>query len=71
MQIAANLIGDHEGSNRLNFGWEQATVNWSAVGRLSETHRTAFSPAICRRLGLRGIAAVTGLSEGTVKTHLF
>ena len=43
MQIAANLIGGHEGSNRLNFGQEQATVIWSAVGRLSETHRTGFS----------------------------
>jgi hypothetical protein len=42
MQIAANIIGDHEGSNRLNFGREQATVIWSVAGRLSETHRTVF-----------------------------
>ena len=42
MQIAANLIGGHEGSYRLNFGREQATVIWSAVGSLSETHRTVF-----------------------------
>lgn len=71
MQIAANLIGGHEGGNRLNFGREQATVIWSAVGRLSETHRTVFLPAIRRRLGLREIAAVTRLREGTVKRHLF
>ena len=68
MQIAANLIGDHEGSNRLNFGREQATVIWSAGGRLSETHRISCDSP---RLGLRQIAAVTGLSEGTGKTHLF
>jgi hypothetical protein len=40
MQIAANLIGDHR--NHLNFGRQPPTVILSAVGRLSETHRTLF-----------------------------
>ena len=42
MQIAAHLIGDHEGSNRLNLAGNKPPVIWSAVLRLPETHRTVF-----------------------------
>ena len=101
MQIAANLIRDHEGSNRLKF-WkrtlgagvdpadlgncvadphqspearalarEQVQAIWRAVGRLSERQRTVFLLRFVEDLDLLEIAAVTGMKEGTVKTHLF
>src|SRR5690349_331519 len=101
MQIAANLIRDHEGSNRLKFwrrtlrngadlvdlgDWvpdhhrspealalarEQVAAVWSAVARLPERQRTVFLLRFVEDMDLLEIAAVTGMKEGTVKTHLF
>ena len=101
MQIAANLIRDHEGSNRLKFwrrnlshginaadigNWisdrqqspealalarEQVAAVWSAVARLPERQRTVFLLRFVEDMDLLEIAAVTGMKEGTVKTHLF
>lgn len=101
MQIAANLIRDHEGSNRLKFWrrtlssgadlaeigeWvpererspealllarEQVEAVWSAVASLSERQRTVFLLRFVEDMEVQEIAAVTGMSEGTVKTHLF
>ena len=77
MQIAANLTGDHQGRNRLNFGREQATVIWSAVGRLSEMHRTGICgmrrsvfvparPRATRILARPGFATTSQRSSGPV-----
>ncbi len=101
MQIAANLVRDHEANRRLRF-WrraldagvdptdagngipdphsspeaqvlarERAAAIWSAVDRLSERQRTVFLLRFVEDLELLEIAAITGLREGTVKTHLF
>jgi RNA polymerase sigma-70 factor (ECF subfamily) len=101
MQIAANLIRDHEGSNRLKFWrrtlgggvdvaemgkWipdqqrspealilarEQVEAIWSAVASLSERQRTVFLLRFVEDLDILEIAAITGMKEGTVKTHMF
>ena len=44
---------------------------WNAVGRLSERQRTVFLLRFVEEMDLLEIAAVTGMKEGTVKTHLF
>jgi RNA polymerase sigma-70 factor (ECF subfamily) len=101
MQIAANLIRDHEGSSRLKFwrralrsGVDPADVSdwvpdqrrspeavalakervqaiWRAAANLSDKQRTVFLLRFVEDLDLLEIAAVTGMKEGTVKTHLF
>lgn len=101
MQIAANLLRNHQGSGRLKFwrrafgagtdladlgDWipdrhgspeelalakEQVQAIWKAVARLSEKQRTVFLLRFVEDLDLVEIAAVTGMKEGTVKTHLF
>jgi RNA polymerase sigma-70 factor, ECF subfamily len=101
IQIAANLLRDHQGSGRLKFwrralrncvdladlrDWvpdrhgspeelalakEQVQAMWKAVARLSEKQRTVFLLRFVEDLDLLEIAAITGMKEGTVKTHLF
>ena len=98
MQIAANLVRDHESSSRLKF-WRRSAVDlseveywipdrrispesmaaareqvravWKASSRLPERQRTVFLLRFVEDMELLEIASVTGLSEGTVKTHLF
>lgn len=101
LQIAANLVRDHESSGRLKF-WrrmlrpdvdvaelgdsvpdhrqspeaqalvkEQVTAIWSAAARLPVRQRTVFLLRFVEDLDLLEIAEVTGMKEGTVKTHLF
>jgi len=98
MQIAANLVRDHESSSRLKF-WRRSAVDlseaeywipdrrmspesmaaakeqiqavWKASSRLPERQRTVFLLRFVEDMELLEIARVTGLSEGTVKTHLF
>jgi RNA polymerase sigma-70 factor (ECF subfamily) len=50
---------------------EQVAAIWTAVGRLSERQRTVFLLRFVEDLDLLEIAAITGMKEGTVKTHLF
>jgi RNA polymerase sigma-70 factor, ECF subfamily len=101
MQIAANLLRDHQASGRAKFwrralrtgvdiaelrDWvpdrhgspeqlasarEQVQVIWKTVAGLSERQRTVFLLRFVEDLNLLEIAAVTGMKEGTVKTHLF
>jgi RNA polymerase sigma-70 factor, ECF subfamily len=101
MQIAANLVRDHEGNRRVKFwkrvlgggvdlgdlrDWipdrhgspeavaaakEQVQAIWKVVARLSERQRTVFLLRFVEELELLEIASVTGMKEGTVKTHLF
>lgn len=101
MQIAANLLRDHESSGRLKF-WrrslksdvdfaeiasaapdrqqspeeraasqEQVRAIWSAAANLPPRQRTVFLLRFVEDLELLEIAEVTGMKEGTVKTHLF
>jgi len=101
LEIAANLVRDHEGKSRVKFwkralagsvdvtelgDWvpdqrgspeqlasakEQVEAIWKAVARLPERQRTVFLLRFVEDLDLLEIAAVTGMKEGTVKTHLF
>jgi RNA polymerase sigma-70 factor (ECF subfamily) len=101
MQIAANLVRDHEGSGRSRFwrralrrdvetsdlgDWvpdgrtspesmaaarEQVDAVWGVARQLPERQRTVFLLRFVEDMDLLEIAAVTGMKEGTVKTHLF
>jgi RNA polymerase sigma-70 factor (ECF subfamily) len=101
MQIAANLVRNHESSGRLKFwrrslrsnvdvsdagDWlpdqqlspearaaakEQVATIWRVAATLSERQRTVLLLRFVEDMELLEIAAVTGMKEGTVKTHLF
>jgi RNA polymerase sigma-70 factor (ECF subfamily) len=100
MQIAANLIRNHEASGRLKFwrrtlrdvdlsdigNWipdrqmspeqmaaakQQVDRIWKVAGRLSGRQRAVFLLRFVEDMEVLEIAAVTGMKEGTVKTHLF
>jgi RNA polymerase sigma-70 factor (ECF subfamily) len=101
LQIAANLVRDHESSGRLKF-WrrmlhsdadvtdigylipdgqrspetlalvqEQVQAIWTAAASLPARQRTVFLLRFVEDMDLLEIAEVTGMKEGTVKTHLF
>lgn len=101
MQIAANLVRDHESNSRLKF-WrrslcsdadladvadaipdrqqspeqralveEQVRAIWDAAARLPARQREVLLLRFVEDLELLEIAEVTGMKEGTVKTHLF
>jgi RNA polymerase sigma-70 factor (ECF subfamily) len=50
---------------------EQVESIWRAAASLSERQRTVFLLRFVEDMDLLEIAAVTGMKEGTVKTHLF
>ena len=50
---------------------EQVESIWKAAASLSERQRTVFLLRFVEDMDLLEIAAVTGLKEGTVKSHLF
>jgi RNA polymerase sigma-70 factor (ECF subfamily) len=50
---------------------EQVESIWSATARLPERQRTVFLLRFVEEMELLEIVAVTGLTEGAVKVHLF
>jgi RNA polymerase sigma-70 factor (ECF subfamily) len=50
---------------------EQVNAIWRAVAHLSVNQRTVFLLRFVEDLDLLEIAGITGMKEGTVKTHLF
>jgi RNA polymerase sigma-70 factor (ECF subfamily) len=50
---------------------EQVTAVWEAAAKLPERQRTVFLLRFVEDMDLLEIASVTGMKEGTVKTHLF
>jgi RNA polymerase sigma-70 factor, ECF subfamily len=50
---------------------EQVDAIWRAATRLPERQRTVFLLRFVEDMELLEISAVTGMKEGTVKTHLF
>jgi RNA polymerase sigma-70 factor, ECF subfamily len=50
---------------------EQVNAIWKAVAHLSVNQRTVFLLRFVEDLDLLEIAGITGMKEGTVKTHLF
>lgn len=50
---------------------EEVAAIWDAAALLPERQRTVFLLRFVEEMELLEIAAVTGMKEGTVKTHLF
>ena len=50
---------------------QQIEAVWSAAQHLSERQRTVFFLRFVEDMDILEIAAATGISEGSVKTHLF
>lgn len=50
---------------------QQLAAVWNATAKLPERQRTVFLLRFVEDMDLLEIAAATGLSEGTVKVHLF
>jgi RNA polymerase sigma-70 factor (ECF subfamily) len=50
---------------------EQVEAIWKAASSLSERQRTVFLLRFVEDMDVLEIVAVTGMKEGTVKTHLF
>jgi RNA polymerase sigma-70 factor (ECF subfamily) len=50
---------------------EQVKAIWAAAAGLSARQRTVFLLRFVEDMDLLEIAEVTGMKEGTVKTHLF
>ena len=55
----------------LTLAKEQVESIWRAAASLSERQRTVFLLRFVEDMDVLEIAAVTGMKEGTVKTHLF
>jgi RNA polymerase sigma-70 factor (ECF subfamily) len=65
-------IPDHQKSpEAIALAKEQVEAIWKAASSLSERQRSVFLLRFVEDMDLREIAAVTGMKEGTVKTHLF
>jgi RNA polymerase sigma-70 factor (ECF subfamily) len=61
----------HQSPEALVLAKERLAAVWSAVARLSGKQRTVFLLRFVEDMDLLEIAAITGMKEGTVKTHLF
>ncbi len=61
----------HKSPESLAVAKEQVKAIWSAAAGLSQKQRTVFLLRFVEDMDLLEIAAVTGMKEGTVKTHLF
>ena len=67
-----DLVEDREQSpEAVAIARENVAAIWNAVGKLSERQRTVFLLRFVEDMDLLEIVAVTGMKEGTVKTHLF
>jgi RNA polymerase sigma-70 factor, ECF subfamily len=61
----------HLSPEAMDLAKEQVNTIWKAVARLSVKQRTVFLLRFVEDLDLLEIARITGMREGTVKTHLF
>jgi RNA polymerase sigma-70 factor (ECF subfamily) len=69
---AGDWIADRQMSpEQMAAGKQQVEQIWKVAGRLSGKQRTVFLLRFVEDMELLEIAAVTGMKEGTVKTHLF
>ena len=68
----AGFLADSRTSPEMSASARQQLANvWNAAASLPERQRTVFLLRFVEDLDLLEIAAATGLSEGTVKVHLF
>jgi RNA polymerase sigma-70 factor, ECF subfamily len=69
---AGDFIPDRQTSpEQMAAAREQVQRIWRIAGRLSIKQRTVFLLRFVEDMDLLEIAAITGMKEGTVKTHLF
>jgi len=69
---AADWIPDrHMSPEQMAAAKQQVEKIWNVAGRLSGQQRTVFLLRFAEDMDLLEIAAITGMKEGTVKTHLF
>ena len=72
VDVAGHRIADHARSPEAQtLLHEQVAAIWMAAGKLPERQRTVFLLRFVEDMDLLEIACVTGMKEGTVKTHLF
>jgi RNA polymerase sigma-70 factor (ECF subfamily) len=72
LSYAGEWIPDrHTSPEQMAAAKQQVKNIWRAAGRLSGKQRTVFLLRFVEDMELLEIAAITGLKEGTVKTHLF
>ncbi len=65
------LADRHSSPETIALARQQVVAIWEAVSHLPERQRTVFLLRFVEDMELLEIAAVTGMKEGTVKTHLF
>lgn len=69
---AGDLLADNRSSPEMSAAARQQLASvWEASGKLPERQRTVFLLRFVEDMDLLEIAAAMGLSEGTVKVHLF
>ena len=69
---AGDWLADHRLSAESNLALaEQVRQIWTAAEELPHRQKTVFLLRFVEDMELLEIAAATGMSEGTVKTHLF
>jgi RNA polymerase sigma-70 factor (ECF subfamily) len=72
LSYAGEWIPDrHTSPEQMAAAKQQVKNIWRAAGRLSGKQRTVFLLRFVEDMELLEIAAITGMKEGTVKTHLF
>ncbi len=70
-ELSDFMPDQHKSPESLAVAKEQVKAIWSAAAGLSQKQRTVFLLRFVEDMDLLEIAAVTGMKEGTVKTHLF
>ena len=69
-EIADSLPDRQPRADEVLVAREQVNAVWKALGQLPERQRTVFTLRFVNDLSLEQIAAATGTTVGTVKTHL-
>ena len=70
-EINVAPVDPHSSPEAAALARQQIEAVWKAATKLSERQRTVFLLRFVEDMDLLDIAAATGLSEGTVKSHLF
>jgi RNA polymerase sigma-70 factor (ECF subfamily) len=70
-ELARAIPDQQQSPEELALVQEQVRAIWSAAASLPARQRTVFLLRFVEDMDLLEIAEVTGMKEGTVKTHLF
>jgi RNA polymerase sigma-70 factor (ECF subfamily) len=69
--IGNHIADRHQSAEEAAVAQEQVKAIWAAAADLPSRQRTVFLLRFVEDMDLLEIAEVTGMKEGTVKTHLF